>query len=171
MPEHAARIEQIVSQVRVKLIKDVARLRVGGRELADLRQGSQITLPLWAMEKLWESGLAEPVGGVIDLPKLTQLLWRERKSPVELVELPERFYYSMASALAGQRDRDPESHKALLQAYRDLVSLRMSKLLSFALRGLDPSLIRNMVDEEKELYLRVREAVESWLESIGLGVR
>ncbi len=169
MPQNTARIEQIVSQVRVKLTRDVARLRIGGRELADLRQGSQVTLPLWAMEKLWESGLAEPVGGVIDLPKLTQLLWRERRSPVELVELPERFYYSVASALAGQREKGADSYKALAQAYRDLVSLRMSKLLAFALRGLDPSLIRNMVDEERELYLRVREAVESWLESIGLG--
>ncbi|MEM0481581.1 MAG: hypothetical protein QXM16_01660 [Nitrososphaerota archaeon] len=171
MPQHTTRIEQLVSQVRVKLNRDIARLRVGGRELADLRQGSQITLPLWAMEKLRESGLAEPVGGAIDLPKLTQILWRERRSPIELGELPERFYYSVASALAGQREMDPGSYKSLMQAYRDIVSIRMAKMLAFALRSLDPSLIRNMVEEERELYLRVREVVESWLESIGLGVR
>lgn len=171
MPQHTARIEQLVSQVRVKLTRDIAWLKVGGRELADLRQGSQVTLPLWAMEKLWESGLAEPVGGVIDLSKMTQILWRERRSPVELVELPENFYYNAVSALTSLREKDPESHKTLLQAYRDIVSLRMAKLLAFALRGLDPSLIRNMAEEEKELYMRVKGAVESWIESIGLGVR
>ncbi|GBC71929.1 hypothetical protein HRbin02_01718 [Candidatus Calditenuaceae archaeon HR02] len=171
MPQGAARIEQLVSHVRVRLTRDIARLRVGGRELADLRQGSQVTLPIWAMEKLWELGLAEPVGGVIDLSKMTQILWRERRSPAELVELPENFYYNVIYALSSLRQKDPESHKTLLQAYRDIVSLRMAKLLAFALRGLDPSLIRNMVEEERELYLWVKGAVDSWIESIGLGVR
>ncbi|MEM0381457.1 MAG: hypothetical protein QXQ48_08060 [Nitrososphaerota archaeon] len=171
MPSDGGRIGQLVSHVRVRMTRDVARLRVGGRELVDLRQGSQLTLPLWAAERVWDEGLAEPIEGVIDLSKLTQLAWRERRSAVELVELTERFYYTAASALAGLRERDPVTYKAFLESYQDIVSIRLAKILGFAARRLDPSLIKNMTEEEKELYTHVRAVVESWLESIGLGVK
>lgn len=171
MPQPNPKLAQLVSQVRVRMVRDVAGLRVGGRELSDLRQGSQVSVPVWAAEAMRDEGLAEPIGGAIDLQKLTQLTWRERRSLVELVELPDKFYYNMLLALSSLRERESEAYRALLEAFRDIVSIRMSKLLGYASRGVDPSLIKNMVEEERELYLRVRAVIEEWLELIGLKVR
>jgi len=136
-----------------------------------LREGFQLNLPLWAAEKVWEEGLGEPVGGPIDLSRIMQLAWRERRSPVELVELPDKFYYLVSSMLVGLQGRDPAGYKTIVENLRDLVSLRIDKLLGFAARGVDPSLIKNMTEEEKQLYLRIKESVDSWIESLGLGVR
>ncbi|MCS7145946.1 MAG: hypothetical protein RMJ28_02650 [Nitrososphaerota archaeon] len=170
MPQQAMRLEHLVSQVRVRMTRDVAWIRVGGRELGDLRQGSQVSLPLWAAEKVWEAGLGEQVNGPIDLSRLSQLTFRERRSPVELVELPEKFYYNVTAALAGLRGKDLEA-RVLLESFRDIVSVRMTKLLNFAARGLDLSLIKNLTEEERELYLKVKAVIDGWMESLGLKVR
>lgn len=168
MPQRDLPINQLISPVKVRMSKDVAKLRIGGRELEDLRQGSQISLPLWVAERLWEEGLAEPLGGMMDLSKLMQFVWRERRSPVELVELPEKFYYNASATLAKLRQTDAEAYKLFAQVFREIVSVRVKKVLEFAPQGLDPSLIKNMTEEERELYTRVRSVIEGWLVSVGV---
>ncbi|MEM0445582.1 MAG: hypothetical protein QXO86_03665 [Nitrososphaerota archaeon] len=171
MDSRSQLIDQLISTVKVRISKDIAMLRVGGRDLGEIRQGSLMTLPLWVAEILWQEQLADPVGGGVDFPRLVQLTWRERKSPVELVELPEKFYYGAASQLTRLREVDAGAYKSFMEGYRDLVYLRLKKILEFAPQRLDPVLIKNMTDEERELYVRVRAEVESWLASVGLGVR
>jgi DNA replication initiation complex subunit (GINS family) len=53
---------------------------------------------------------------------------------------------------------------------RDLVSLRLSKLLGYAAKGVEPELIQHMTEEERELYVRLRSLIKAWLQSLGLEV-
>jgi DNA replication initiation complex subunit (GINS family) len=65
---------------------------------------------------------------------------------------------------------DPETVKTVRLYFKDLVSLRLSKLIGYASKGVDPDLVQRMTDEERELYLRLRDVIGVWLSSLGLEV-
>jgi hypothetical protein len=79
---------QELSDYGVRITREIAHLTVAGMTFKDLERGSQITLPMWAAEVLIGAGIAEPIEGRLEVQRLAQLLWREKRSISELVNLP-----------------------------------------------------------------------------------
>ncbi len=158
---------QELSEYGVRITQDIAQLTVAGERYRDLQRGSQLSLPMWAAEILIDAGLAEPLEGRIDVQRMVQLLWRERRSLTELVELPPKIYHVLRLSMSKPSGVDPETIRLY---FKDLVSLRLSKLIGFAAKGVDPDLVQRLTDEERELYLRLRGVIGVWLSSLGLEV-
>jgi hypothetical protein len=161
---------QELSDYGVRITREIAHLTVAGMTFKDLERGSQITLPMWAAEVLIGAGIAEPIEGRLEVQRLAQLLWREKRSISELVNLPPKFYHALRHSFSSLSGADAESAKALRLYARDLVSLRLSKLLGYAAKGVEPELIQHMTEEERELYVRLRSLIKAWLQSLGLEV-
>jgi len=161
---------QELSEYGVRVTQDIAQLTVAGGRYRDLQRGSQLSLPMWAAEILIDAGLAEPLEGRIDVQRMVQLLWRERRSLTELVELPPKIYHVLRLSTSRPSGVDPETVKTVRLYFKDLVSLRLSKLIGYASKGVDPDLVQRMTDEERELYLRLRDVIGVWLSSLGLEV-
>jgi len=149
--------------VRVRFTTDVQQLSFGGRRLEGIRAGSVMEVPAWVAEVLRESRVAE-VLEELGLQQLYQILVREKRGQ-EPVQLPEGFYPKAKRVLS---EATREERQRIENVLRDVVNLRLSKLLPAALKSADPEWIRNLTPEERalleDLKARVREFYASVLE-------
>lgn len=149
--------------VRVRFTTDVQQLSFGGRRLEGIRAGSVMEVPAWVADVLRESRVAE-VLEELGLQQLYQILVREKRGQ-EPVQLPEGFY-PKAKRVLSKATR--EERQRIENVLRDVVNLRLSKLLPAALKSADPEWIRNLTPEERalleDLKARVREFYASVLE-------
>jgi DNA replication initiation complex subunit (GINS family) len=84
-----------------------------------------------------------------------RLIVEERKGK-SLKQLPEDFYEVAEVTL---KKTDPEYRKKLIVSLRELIELRMEKLMRHALQGTEVAVPHH----EKILYNRVRKAIEDWI--------
>jgi len=113
----------------------------------------------WAAAKLYEAGIVEYGDKVIDLKNLIQLEWKEKNNPGELQELP-RYFYLMIREDADKLDQN------IKNIIVDVISLRLNKILGFASKRIDASLVENLTREEALLYETIRSLIDEWLKSI-----
>ncbi|MDJ0274709.1 MAG: hypothetical protein QXO17_07810 [Nitrososphaerota archaeon] len=160
-------LDELVT-LRVRFTTDVQRIAFGGRRLEGIRAGSVLEVPAWVADVLGEARLAEVVDEV-GLQQLYQLLVRERRG-AEPVQLPEGFYPKVRRALSRAQREEAQRIENVL---RDVVNLRLSKLIPAALKSPDPEWIRNLTPEERLLFedlkARIREFYSSVLEVRGRG--
>lgn len=159
-------LDELVT-LRVRFTADVQRLAFGGRRLEGVRAGSVMEVPAWVADVLREARLAEVEE--VGLQQLYQLLVRERRG-AEPVQLPEGFYPRVRRAISSAPREEAQRVENVL---RDVVNLRLSKLLPAALKSADPEWIRNLTPEERALFedlkARIREFYSSVLEVRGSG--
>jgi len=156
----------LTSEVRVVIKKEVSRLSVASLSYEDLKPEAVLVLPRWAAEKLVASKIAEYQDRGIDRAVLAQLAWRERRSVSELAELPQGFYREASSLLRRLRETSPEQARETEARLRDIISVRCSKILSFAARGVQVERIRNLAPEEAALYADVRKELDGWVTAL-----
>jgi len=85
-------VDDMVSEVRISITRDIQRLVVAGKVYEELKQGETLNVPYWAAAKLVEAGLAQYSDKILDAALLAQIAWRERRSVAEPTELPPKFY-------------------------------------------------------------------------------
>jgi hypothetical protein len=161
-------VDDVVSEVRISITRDMQRLVVAGKVYEELKQGETLNLPYWAASKLVEAGLAQYSDKILDAALLAQIAWRERRSVAELTELPPKFYGEARRLLRRLRDTQPESVRIIERNLWDIVSIRISKLLSYASKNIPIDRIKNISQEEAALYLEVRKLLDTWLQGVGV---
>ncbi len=152
-----------LSTVKVRFTTDVQQLSFGGRKLEGVRAGSVVEVPAWVADVLRESRVAE-VLEELGLRQFYQVLVREKRGQ-EPVQLPEGFYQRAKRVLSSA---PKEERQRIENVLRDVVNLRLSKLLPVALKSADPEWVKNLTPEERalleDLRGRVRELYASVLE-------
>ncbi|MEM1583541.1 MAG: hypothetical protein QXF28_02970 [Nitrososphaerota archaeon] len=152
------KLEYDNSEKKVTLLKDVQRLVLPGKVFENLRKGATLTISKWAASKLEEAGIVECGDKIMDLKTLIQLEWKEKNNPGELQELP-RYFYLMSRE---DMDRLDQNTKNIIV---DIISLRLNKILGFASKRIDVSLVENLTREEELLYDTLRNIIDEWLKS------
>jgi hypothetical protein len=162
--------------VRVTITRPVEDLVIAGKDLALIGKGQDITLPLWVADFL-----AKAAAGVtredqkLPYKDFENILWKEQlETPLQ--KLPEDFYMLAKELMksfeekASKGTHDLDSVRRLAQfetLLRDLVSVRISKIVKISLRGSDMSGASNlMTSEEVWLYQRLTKLLRSWEKGI-----
>lgn len=159
-------LDDDISEVRVTIIRELQRLSVAGKTYENLKSGETLTIPYWAAARLVEAGIAQYSDRLLDPAVVAQLAWRERRSVTELTELPPKFYSESRRLIKRLRESQPEQTKVVEGNLKDIISMRISKLLSYASKGIPIDRIKNVVDEEVSLYLEVKKLLEAWLHGL-----
>jgi hypothetical protein len=154
---------------RVSYRQSVAELQAGSMHLPPAQEGETREVPLWVANVLGELGLAEVQEEPFEM-ELFKALSRERIAPAQqLAALRADFYPRLRRfllALKRRVARNPELGSDQLRATisaRDLVSLRLSKLLHFASgTSFASDLLQKLAPEERRLFEEVRSLVEEW---------
>jgi hypothetical protein len=163
-------------QVKVTITKPVEDLSIVGKDLTSVTKGQDVTLPLWAADFLIKTG-----SGVIrEEPKLAykdfeNILWKEQlETPLQ--KLPEDLYVNAKELMRsfqekvskGTSDIDVVRRLAQFETLmRDLVAVRISKIVKISYRGNDmPGASNSMTTEEIWLYERLTKLLRSWEKGI-----
>ncbi len=155
------RIENLHSVVKVVLTVDVPRLSYAGRTFEELKKGTVLNVWKWVADVLVSRRCAEYVAKQSLANQLLQIEWREKNNPGELQPLQKHFY--VESLREGVRDDYVE------KKLRDIVTMRLMKIVSIAAKRLDGEIVRRMTPEEEALYRAVYRVVDEWLRAIGSG--
>ncbi len=161
-------VDDEISEVRVNITRDLQRLVVAGKVYEDLKSGEALSIPHWAAAKIVEAGLAQYSDRILDAALLAQIAWRERRSVAELTELPSKFYSDARRLLRRLRNTQPESVRMIERNLWEIVSMRISKLLSYASKNIPIDRIKNISEEETSLYLEVKKLLDAWLQRVGI---
>jgi hypothetical protein len=163
-------------QVKVTITNPAEDLVIAGKDLTSAGKGQDVSLPLWAAEALIEGNIAVTREDLkLGYKDFENILWKEQlETPLQ--KLPDEFYM-LAKELKGsllekvnKATRDLESVRKLSQfdtLLRDIVCIRMSKIVKIALRGGDsPGAASPMTDEEAWLYQRLTKLLKTWEKGI-----
>jgi hypothetical protein len=163
-------------QVKVTITKSVEDLVIAGKDLALVSKGQDVTLPRWAADFLVKTGS----GVTREEQKLAykdfeNILWKEQlETPLQ--KLPQDAYTSAQELMKSFQEKlnkstgDLDNVRRLAQfetLLRDLVAVRISKIVKISLRGNDMSGASNaMTSEELWLYERLTKLLRSWEKGI-----
>ncbi len=143
----------------VLVLKDIQKLNLPSGAVENLKAGSSLRVYHWVAERLFEKEIAKPAEDLLDMKTILQLRWKEKSEPAELQPLPSYFYLRVREA-ASRGDSD------LLPHLRDIFSLRLAKMMSFAAKRIPASMIENLTAEEKVFYEHLLSMVNAWYEFI-----
>ncbi|BBD72571.1 hypothetical protein HS1genome_0960 [Sulfodiicoccus acidiphilus] len=98
----------------------------------------------------------------LTLQELNRVLFQETQSaskPASLVPL-HRDFYARVRELLNELKGQPDVSKKAESVARELVTLRLRKIMNLAFLGVqDPSIVQGMTDEELLLFSEIRELV------------
>ncbi|MCS7125935.1 MAG: DNA replication complex GINS family protein [Aigarchaeota archaeon] len=149
-------VEYENSEKKVTLTRDIQRLVLPGQVFENLRKGTVLSVAKWAASRLHEAGVIEYGERTLDMKSLVQLEWKEKNNPGELQEVP-RYFYLMI------KEEEAKLDSTLRSIVVDIISLRMHKILGFAAKRVDVSLVENLSREEEALYKAVKNLIDAWL--------
>ncbi len=86
---------------------------------------------------------------------ILQLRWKEKSEPAELQPLPSYFYLRVRGEVSRENSE-------LLPHLRDIFSLRLAKMMSFAAKRIPASMVENLTAEEKVFYEHLLDIVNAW---------
>jgi len=163
------------SLVKVRVLRDLSELFLGGKKLGPLREGDEVEVPHWMAREMAKSKNVkilerEP----LDIMALSKIHWREGiPSSREIPPMPYDFYYKLRCLLSGlseESGHDPskriEFEKALSQS-KDIVNCRVHKILSLAAAAPQAeSALQKMAAEERALYDKLSSTVSEWKRTV-----
>lgn len=159
-------------QVKVTITKPLDDLVIAGRDLASIPKGQDVTLPLWAAEALIKANMAiARESSKLSYEDFQKILWKEQRE-TQLQKLPEDFYFLAKELLNSLHERAKKETRSLDNVrelaqfetlLRDIVSVRLSKIVKISLRGNDvPAITNLMPSEEGWLHHRLTALLRSW---------
>jgi len=100
----------------------------------------------------------------LTLQELNRILFQETQStgkPASLMPVGKDFYAKVKDFIAESREQ--EVYKKVQSAVRELVTVRLRKIMTLAFLGVqDPTILQNMADEELLLFSEMRELITSY---------
>lgn len=159
-------VEYENSLCRVTARKNIQGLEVHGKALDEVKQGSVIQLRRWLAKKLVDEGLVEFYDPKVDMNYISQLIWREKRSPAELQEVPRNFYQELRECINELYSKDREKAEELRRKLVDIVSIRLSKVISCVSKRMKPDVGFKMLPEEEVLFNILLAIVNAWVSRI-----
>ena len=163
------------SPSRITLLREFPETRIGDRTLGPYRMGQEVDLSLWIAQHLVEMGYARfKDEEQLTLNALSTTHYRQTlPASNQIPELPRSFYFQLRwlikdlkSLEVKDRTKARELDKALALAW-DIVNLRVKKIASLGASGGQTTEVTSKLTlEEKALFEKVRQNVESWKKDI-----
>ncbi len=153
--------------VKVLANQDLNRIEMGSYILEATSRGSTIEVPRWLAEILASERLVTFQDSDVELELYKALSLGKIQGSLQLSSLRNDFYPQMrALGAIYRRDKEREDREKFAVAARDLITIRVRKLLSLAALSVPPLDIEGQIPkEERVLYERVRHLVKLWRDS------
>ena len=153
--------------VKVLANQDLNRIEMGSYILEATSRGSTIEVPRWLAEILASERLVTFQDTDVELELYKALSLGKIQGSLQLSSLRNDFYPQMrALGAIYRRDKEREDREKFAVAARDLITIRVRKLLSLAALSAPPLDIEGQIPkEERVLYERVRDLVRLWRDS------
>lgn len=162
--------------VKVAVLKDLGRAPVDG-DFINLSRGQEVDLPRWLGEVLLRLNYVELRQQVLSIDDVSKYLMSEKGlSKSSLTKLREDFYYQIKELLSKSRSSLISVDSAigvirLESNIRDLIRLRVNKIVSIALLGAKVDKFEdNLTSEELLLFRLLNELINSWVNNLIKGV-
>lgn len=163
-----------MEKVKVKVVRKVPEIKVGGEVLGPLDQDQEVEVERWIAEVLKEEGYVEIVDEKsVDLSFISKVAWREIRTD-QLVPLEPAFYVKTRKYLKALSEKAKISPEALSEKRNvevrltDIVNCRIQKIVSLALTGAQPpkEVFDRLTPEEKILFNELRGLISRWRRTI-----
>ncbi|MEE8238525.1 MAG: hypothetical protein V3R13_00365 [Nitrososphaerales archaeon] len=153
--------------VKVLANQDLNRIEMGSYILEATSRGSTIEVPRWLAEILASERLVTFQDSDVELELYKALSLGKIQGSLQLSSLRNDFYPQIrALGAIYRRDKEREDREKFAVAARDLITIRVRKLLSLAALSAPPLDIEGQIPkEERVLYERVRDLVRLWRDS------
>ncbi|RLI60675.1 MAG: hypothetical protein DRO67_08800 [Candidatus Asgardarchaeum californiense] len=135
-----------------------------------------VTLPFFVADKLVREGVAEYTADYIKNITLALRFFVKERDNVPLQKLPKNFFILLRAKLRQIKEinRTKPSPETLLEErrlnefIRDLVSIRLNKLMRLARTGKSEEVIKKLTVEEEWLYIRLVKLYKYWLRAMNV---
>ena len=157
--------DYLLAKTRVKMRSSLENFESGDFAVARLEEGQTAELPRWVADELVGLKMAEEVDEPFDVEILRALSREKMMGPLQLSTLPEDFYLKMrrrlgylAGAVADGRAKKEDVDR-LKVACRDIVGIRLSKLLSLSSSATPSSALDGRVTPEEAAFFTSSQAL------------
>lgn len=157
-----------LSIIKVAAKKDIKRVEIGSFTVEETRQGSEIEIPRWVAEVLDKQDLVTYPDDGMELEVFKAINREKIQGPIHLTSMRSDMYPKIRSLLKNdlRENRTPDElqeHQKLSMSTRNLVTIRIRKLLSLAALPSTPDEITKKITPEEELLFdHVRGVVDQW---------
>ncbi len=159
--------EQEEKNVKIKLLKDVHEFELV-KKFGSFKSEDLVEVPLWIAKFLVEKGFAKFSKEVkeLDISDLQRILWKEKKDQ-KLSPLDYDFYQNLKQYIELLDEGDEEELMKVKTLTKDIIAVRLSKIMKLASRGENSKkMLENMTEEEKWLHKRIESTFTVWLNKI-----
>jgi len=150
------RLEYLNSMARIVFTRDIQNLVVGDSVVEEAKKGDVMHVRRWIGEKLVSLNLAEWGEDEITLQQLLQIEWRERHNLQDLQQIPKYFYREALRIVEKNKD------KRAAEKVKDILKLRMAKIVQHAIKGKRSEVVKKLTPEEEILYNYIALVSEEW---------
>ncbi|RLG82284.1 MAG: hypothetical protein DRO40_08045 [Thermoprotei archaeon] len=161
--------------VRVIVLEDIGKIFVP-EGVAELTRGTEYSLPRWIAQELVDKGVVELKEGEIGLERLAKIAYNEEstmRKPV-FVKLYPYFYHLIIDEVRKLYERlEAEKTPLILsdvQKYENYIStigkIRVRKLINLLLVEPPEDMFTKLSEEEKILYIMLKNILAYWLKSL-----
>ncbi|MCS7140405.1 MAG: hypothetical protein N3F04_04855 [Candidatus Nezhaarchaeota archaeon] len=163
-----------MEKVKVRVLKSIPEIKVGGGVIGPLAQGQEVEIERWIARVLKEEGYVEIIDEKsVDLPLLSKIAWRESRSS-QLTSLEPSFYVKVKKYLKSLSEKAKVSPEALSEKKTaevkliDIVNCRLQKIVAMALASAQPpkEVIESLTPEERMLFNELSSAISRWRQDV-----
>ncbi len=162
------------SKVRVIALRDSPKLDLAGFSIGPFEEGKEYEVRLWVAQELQKAGIVRVRDESFDSTTLHRIHWTERIQAVSRISaLPSGFYPKLRMLLSTLKESskdDPEilrEYELVKRLSQDIVDCRLKKIVSLASTpGNKGHILRNLTEEERDLYSRLEDIISSWRSEI-----
>jgi hypothetical protein len=155
--------------VKVEMLLDTPAVIINEKTIGPFDQGSSHTFPLWQAQYLVQNKYAKYRSSEIDISNLPQLIWKEQNDST-IQELPHLMYSQIKFALDEMHEQnktssDPisvETEEETRIAFRDLLELRLSKILKFVRLDDTRAVEKKLTEEERWIFTHLSNLIHKW---------
>lgn len=159
------------TSARIVMNRNCPEIELAGLKVGPFEEGKEYEVRFWIAEELEKAGMARfREEELLDAAKLYKIHWKERVQSVrEISSLPEDFYPRLRRYLAslkGEAVQKPEKMKEyekVKRLSRDIIDLRLKKIISLASAPEQTSqILKNLTREERVFHERLYEIISKW---------
>lgn len=156
--------------VRIVSNRVCPEIELGGLKIGPFEEGREYEVRFWVALELEKAGVARFQEEELDATGLYKIQWKERvQTGMQFSSLPEDFYPKLRRYLAtikGEAERRAEKmrdYEKALGLSRDIVNMRLKKIVSLSSAPAQTSqILRNLAREERIIYNVLFSIISEW---------
>jgi len=171
-----AKLDNIDFDFKHSLVKVIANrncpeIKLAGLNVGPFEEGNEYEIRFWIAEELEKAGIARfREEERLNTTKIYKIHWTERiQTTNQISKLPENFYPKLRGFLKKLKEeatKNPEKireYEKIRHLARDIVNLRLKKIVSFASAPAQTEqILKNFTEEERFLYELLNTLIKKW---------